>query len=83
MMVAQIAYIEVGDTIKTNYLMLKGQTSENKKKVDCYWYEEDITAEEFAAEVNDLLEFYETVVLGLPIPEHLMKERDANGNEIE
>ena len=47
MMVAQIAYIEVGDTIKTNYLMLKGQTSENKKKVD---------SKTFLIEINNRLE---------------------------
>lgn len=80
---AQMAYIDIGDNEKTDCMILKGQMPEEKEKIDCYWYEEDIAAEEFAAEVNDLLEFYETVVLGLPIPEYLMKKRDTNGNEVE
>lgn len=77
----QIAYIEVGDISSQSYLVLKGQLPIEKKKIDCYWYEEDIAAEEFAGEVNDLLEFYDTVVLGLPVPEQLREEVEKYGNE--
>lgn len=77
----QIAYIEVGDISSQSYLVLKGQLPIEKKKIDCYWYEEDIAAEEFAGEVNDLLEFYDTVVLGLPVPEQLREKVEKYGNE--
>lgn len=77
----QIAYIEVGDISSQSYLVLKGQLPIEKKKIDCYWYEEDIAAEEFVGEVNDLLEFYDTVVLGLPVPEQLREEVEKYGNE--
>lgn len=84
-MMAQIAYIDVGNTTKTDCLILKGQMPEDKKKTscDCYWYEDDITIEDFRTEIKDLLEFYDTVVLGLPIREQLIEERDINGNEVE
>ena len=51
---------------------------EDKKKTscDCYWYEDDITIEDFRTEVKDLLEFYDTVILGLPIREQLMEEKE-------
>lgn len=77
----QIAYIEVGDISSQSYLVLKGQLPIEKKKIDCYWYEEDIAAEEFAGEVNDLLKFYDTVVLGLPVPEQLREKVEKYGNE--
>lgn len=79
----QIAYIEVGDISPQSYLILKGQLPTGKEKIDCYWYEEDIAAEEFAGEVNDLLEFYDTLVVGTPLPERLRKEVKKYGNEAE
>lgn len=77
----QIAYIEVGDISPQSYLVLKGQLPIEKEKIDCYWYEKDIAAEEFAGEVNDLLEFYDTLVLGTPFPEQLREEVEKYGNE--
>lgn len=75
----QIAYIEVGDIPPQSYLILKGQLPTEKEKIDYYWYEEDIAAEEFAGEINDLLEFYDTLVVGTP----LRKEVKKYGNETE
>lgn len=79
----QIAYIEVGEISPQGYIILKGQLPTEKENVDCYWYENDITAEEFAGEVNDLLEFYDTVVIGTPLPKNLGKEIEKYGNEVE
>lgn len=77
----QIAYVEVGEISPQNYIILKGQLPTEEEKVDCYWYEEDITAEEFAGEVNDLLKFYDVLVVGTPLPEQLRKEVEKYGNE--
>lgn len=77
----QIAYIEVGEISPQNYVILKGQLPIEKEKMDCYWYEEDTTAEEFAVEVDDLLEFYDVLVVGTPLPEQLRKEAEKYGNE--
>lgn len=78
---ARIAYIELDSSTQENYLILKGELPIEKEKVDCYWYEDGITPAEFAGEIKDLLEFYDTLVVGMPLPEQLMKEIEKYGNE--
>ena len=39
-----------------------------------YWYPEDITNDEANQEIADLCEFYENVVIVLPIPAQLQFE---------
>ena len=78
---ARIAYIELDGSPASSYLVLKGELPVEKEKIDCYWYEDDTTPEEFAGEVKDLLEFYDTVVVAQPLPEEFMKEIEKYGNE--
>lgn len=78
-----IAYIEIGNFPAESYLVLKGKLPIEKEKIDIYWYEEDIAPKEFAGEVNDLLEFYDTVVMATPLPNNLRKEVEKYGNEAE
>lgn len=80
---ARIAYIELDNSTQESYLVLKGELPIDKEKVDCYWYESDITPAEFAGEVKDLLEFYDTLVVAMPLPEQFMKEIEKYGNEAE
>lgn len=39
-----------------------------------YWYPNNITNEEFQREVQDLMEFYDNVLIVEPIPKHLQIE---------
>lgn len=71
---AQLAYIELDGIFATNYLVLKGKLPTNKQQIDHYWYEKDILPKEFAYEVKDLLDFYETVVVAMPLPNKFLKE---------
>lgn len=79
---AQLAYIELDGVPATNYLVLKGNLPTNKQQIDYYWYEKDILPKEFACEIKDLLDFYETVVVAMPLPKKFLKEIEKYGNEI-
>ena len=74
MQLPKIAYIELDSSPASDYLVLKGELPVEKEKIDIYWYENDVTPEEFAGEIEDLLEFYNTVIVATPLPEQFIKE---------
>lgn len=68
------ALVEFGECDKNGYVVAKGEfpcVTEKPLKAHPYWYPDDTTLEEAKQEIIDLAEFYENVLIVLPLPEHL------------
>ena len=69
------AIIEFGYNDKDGYVFIKGASlNEQRMLAHTYWYPENITNDEANQEIADLCEFYENVVIVLPIPAQLQFE---------
>ena len=69
------AIIEFGYDDKDGYVFIKGESLNGQRMLaHTYWYPEDITNDEANQEIADLCEFYENVVIVLPIPAQLQFE---------
>ena len=69
------AIIEFGYDDKDGYVFIKGEDLNGQRMLaHTYWYPEDITNDEANQEIADLCEFYENVVIVLPIPAQLQFE---------
>lgn len=54
-----------------------GDNPPNKKNIDCYWFNEDITETELIAEIKELKHFYEQVWLPTVWPPHIRERKVA------
>ena len=72
------ALVEFGECDKNGYVVVKGGFPCMTEPVfaKTYWYPDDITSEEAKQEIIDLKEFYENILIVLPIPEHLIIDLD-------
>lgn len=69
------AIVEFGYDDKDGYVFIKGAPLNGQRMLaHTYWYPEDITNDEANQEIADLCEFYENVVIVLPIPAQLQFE---------
>lgn len=69
------AIVEFGYDDKDGYVFIKGASLNGQRMLaHTYWYPEDITNDEANQEIADLCEFYENVVIVLPIPAQLQLE---------
>lgn len=69
------AIIEFGYDDKDGYVFIKRESLNRQRMLaHTYWYPEDITNDEANQEIADLCEFYENVVIVLPIPAQLQFE---------
>ena len=69
------AIVEFGHDNKEEYVFIKGASLNGQRMLaHTYWYPEDITNDEANQEIADLCEFYENVVIVLPIPDQLQFE---------
>ena len=69
------AIMEFGYDDKDGYVFIKGEALNGQRMLaHTYWYPEDITNDEANQEIADLCEFYENVVIVLPIPVQLQFE---------
>lgn len=69
------AIMEFGYGDKDGYVFIKGESLNGQRTLaHTYWYPEDITNDEANQEIADLCEFYENVVIVLPIPAQLQLE---------
>ena len=71
----KFALVEFGECDKNGYIVAQGKfpCTTEPIKAKTYWYPDDITFEEAQQEIIDLAEFYENVLITLPVPEHLDK----------
>ena len=66
------AIVEFGYNDKDGYVFIQGETAIGERTIaHTYWYPEDITNDEANQEIVDLCEFYENVVIVLPISAQL------------
>jgi hypothetical protein len=72
------AIVEFGYDNKDEYVFIKGASLNGQRMLaHTYWYPEDITNDEANQEIADLCEFYENVVIVLPIPAQLHLSKEA------
>lgn len=71
-----IAILQVGENEASNrYVRNKIKDCEEVGiRAHYYWYTEDISEEEFIGEIRDLQDFYDAIMVQLPLPPHINKK---------